>query len=129
MFDPVSAVYYYEIRGRRDSPRSLLLVPLEHPEVGRPGADGSSIRSGHRAGDLGDVREIVHDPGGEELSHCHSPELRMLARQLQVFFLEIPTAESRDVSGAKLVELGQQILEGAIGFQLGETVERIGTRV
>src|SRR5450759_4744230 len=49
----------------------------------------------------------------------------MLARQLHVLLLQIPTAQSRDIARPKLVELFQQILEPPLRFQLCKTVEWI----
>ncbi len=71
------------------------------------------------------MREIVNDPRGEQLPHRDRTELGMLARQLHVLLLEVPTAQRRDIARPQVVELLQQILERPLRFQFRETVEWI----
>jgi len=53
----------------------------------------------------------VDHPSSEQLPHRYGAELRMLARQLHVLRVQIPTAQRRNVARAKVVELRQQVLE------------------
>src|SRR5947209_7070927 len=53
----------------------------------------------------------------------------MVAGELHVFLLQVPAAQRRDVLGAKLVELLEQLLERTGRFQISKPVERIEAAV
>ena len=69
----------------------------EHRQVGQPGADFGPILLGHHPGDLGDMTQIVHDPGGEQLPQRHRALLRVLPAQIQLGFGQMPGFQDLEV--------------------------------
>lgn len=48
---------------RSDQQRSVLLI--HHWQIGLPGTDLIAVELGHHPGDLADMAQVVHYPGGQ----------------------------------------------------------------
>src|SRR5437899_14301 len=104
---------------------SLADVALQDPEVSGPRPDCLRVSAGHRARDLGDVRQVVHHPRCQQLPHRHRSKLRMLAGELHILLFEIPTPQRGDVLRAQLVKLLQQLPERTRRLQPCDSIEWI----
>src|ERR1700682_5001660 len=104
-------------------------VLLEDPEILGPRPNRRGVLPRHRARDLGNVRDIVHYPGPEQLTHGHCSQLGMLTGHVQILVLEIPAAECGYISRAQLLEFLQPVAQGPIRVEFREAVERLETGV
>ena len=77
-------------------------------QVRLPWPDRFPILLGHDPGHLGDVPEIVHDPGGQQLPQGDSPQAGMVSRQVQLDNGQAPGAELLEICGAEPGELLEQ---------------------
>lgn len=87
---------------------------------------------GQRSGDLGQVVQIVYDPGSQQLPKCDPPQLRVSTGPGQVLAAELPTSQDLQILASQRGEFFDQINQGATGtvFKLRYPVERVkGTRL
>src|SRR5688572_7413138 len=79
--------------------------------IGHPGTDFTPILLRHYAHGLRNVSEIVHDPGGQQLTEGHRAKGGMLARQIQLACGQLPRAQHVEVLGSQPGKLVEQRLE------------------
>src|SRR4051812_7596536 len=80
-------------------------------QVRSPRSHGLAIALGHHARRLGDVAEVVRDPGGEQLAQSDGTQRGMLPLEGELAVAKVPTAERREVLGAQPGEFVEQLRE------------------
>src|SRR5262245_16891915 len=106
--------------GRREWGMSAkVALAIHHREVGTPRSDGLTVLLGHDAPDLRDVAEVVRDPRGEELAERDESEGGVLALERELRVGDPPSGERREILGACLLELIEELRE-RLPFALAE---------
>jgi hypothetical protein len=85
---------------------------LKDAEVRCPGTDGVAVLVGKDPGQLVDVGEVMHSPGGQELREGDRAESGMGSAELELLRSEIEGAQFPEVGGAKFGELVEELGEG-----------------
>lgn len=100
---------------------------LKDAEVRCPGTDGVAVLVGKDPGQLVDVGEVMHSPGGQELREGDRAKSGMGSAELELLWSEIEGAEFAEVSGAKFGELVEELGEGlpCTFAILGAAIERL----
>jgi hypothetical protein len=107
-------------------------IALQYAEEFAPGTDGFAILSGHNAGDLVQVRQVVRSPCGEKLREIDGAERRVQAAAFEIVGLQIQPAHFVEVLRAEAGEFVEQLRKRfAFGAELAaDAIERFeGTRV
>jgi hypothetical protein len=84
-------------------------LPREHGQIRHPRADFLAVLPGQHARRLRHVPQVVHHPGGQQLTERDRPQRGVLALQRQLTFGEPPSAQRVQVPGAQARELVQQV--------------------
>src|SRR5688500_7766261 len=80
-----------------------------------PGPNFLTVLLRHHPRDLGNVTEVVHHPGGQQLTQRHRPQHGVLARQDQLRRGELPRLKQRQIGTSEPGKLAQQRIQGAVG--------------
>ena len=102
------------------------LSARDDAKIGAPGADFIAVLPGHHPRDLGDVIEVVSDPGGQQLPQRHGSERRVQTGPIERRLIDRQGRQLPDVGLAQVGELFEQRGDRSSCrlTELGEPVER-----
>ena len=103
----------------------------EHGEKGHPWTNLIPVLLGHHPGDLGEVPQVVHDPGRQELAQRDTTQARVFPREIELSRGQLPGPEQIEVRGTQLSEFGEQGCEGAayVARPVAESIVRLEAKV
>jgi hypothetical protein len=84
------------------------LMVGEHRQKGLPRAHFLAELLGHNPSDLSEVREVMHDPGCQELAERYASQAGMDAGQFEGGGSQLPGAEQNKIVAAELIEFLEQ---------------------
>ena len=96
----------------------------EHGKKRYPGTDLIPVLLRHHARDLGEVSQVVYDPTRQQLPQRHTPQARVLPREVELPCGKPPGTEEIQIRSPQPSELGQERRQGPAGVArpVAETV-------